>query len=178
LAVITAVSANRVLGWLQGILEINSKYRGAATGGSGRTKIWEYGFSQIFAEPTRLLLGGGIRTSEGALNGYASTENSYISIMLDSGLFMGSAIIGIYLFSALKALRLSRSAPRTHNSNVCLFAYFAFVLIESFFNRYLLALGNVGSLVALLIVISLSIRAVPVQRRSTLPGYATGMEPR
>jgi hypothetical protein len=180
LVVVTAVSAHRVLGWLQGMLE----YRGAATGGSGRTKIWEYGFSQIFADPTRLLLGGGIRTSEG-LNGYVTTENSYISIMLDSGLFMGSAIIGVYLFCAFKALRLSRSAPRTHNPNVCLFAYFAFVLIESFFNRYLLALGNVGSLVALMIVISLSIREVRAPRRSTLTEYpraagprATSLEPR
>lgn len=184
LVVVTAVSAHRVLGWLQGMLELNSKYRGAATGGSGRTKIWEYGFSQIFADPTRLLLGGGIRTSEG-LNGYVTTENSYISIMLDSGLFMGSAIIGVYLFCALKALRLSRSAPRTHNPHVCLFAYLAFVLIESFFNRYLLALGNVGSLVALMIVISLSIRELRAPRRSTLPEYpraarprATSLEPR
>jgi len=162
ICVTSLVSASRLVSYLQGILELNSKYRGAATGGSGRTEIWQHGISALFQDPTRLIFGGGLRSSESSAFGWASTENSYISILLDSGAFVGTAIISVYIYSAIKAWKLSQASYQS-NSQIFLFAYVVFLLAESFFNRYLLAIGNAGSLLALMILISLSIRKVPAR---------------
>jgi hypothetical protein len=176
ICVMFLLSASRMLSYLQGMLEFNSKHRGVASGGSGRTEIWSQGISLIFADPVRLVFGGGLRSSE--LSSFASgtTENSYISILLDSGLFAGTTIICIYIYSAIKALRLSRSISWRSNSLIFLFTYFVFLLVESFFNRYLLAIGNSASLLALMILISLSIREVPVEKLTTAAEYSGATE--
>jgi hypothetical protein len=176
IGVISLVSAGRILGYLQGILEFNSKYRGVTSGGSGRTELWVRGISRIFSDPIRLIFGGGLRSSEYSYIGFF-TEDSYISILLDSGLFVGTAVIGIYLYTALKALRLSRSESSGSNSFTFLFAYFVFLLTESCFNRYLLAMGNAGSLLALMILISISLRQAPKRELTTVFEYPGASEP-
>lgn len=150
----------RLYAYLSGIFELNSRYRGVESGGSGRTIVWAKGVAAIFADPIRLSFGGGFRSSEKSYIGFF-TEDAYISVLLDSGLFIGTAIIGIYLFAALKALRKSRQSGRS-KCLILVFTYFVFVLCESVFNRYLLAIGNPCSLITLMMLMSLSIGRQPV----------------
>ena len=170
-AVTSLLFASRVVSYLSRILEFNSKHRGMATGGSGRTEVWHAGISAIFSDPIRLIFGGGIRSSEYSYLGFF-TEDSYITILLDSGLFVGGAIICVYIYFAIKALRLSRTEPPRSNPFILLFAYFVFLLAESIFNRYLLAMGNAGSLVSLMILVSLSLHAMPAKKYSTAFEYS------
>jgi len=158
---------SRVLSYVEAMLALNSKYRGLSSGGSGRTEIWSQGITAIFADPIRLIFGGGLRSSEGNYFASGTTENSYITIVLDSGLFMGTAIIFVYIYSVIKALKLSRSAPPGSNPLSLLSAYFVFALSESFFNRDLMGIGNPGSLLILMILVSLSIHEVPMKQFST-----------
>jgi hypothetical protein len=64
----------------------------------------------------------------------------YISILLDSRPLAGTAAICIYLYFAIMALSLSLSASHRSNSLIFLFAYFVLLLVESYFNSYLLAM--------------------------------------
>lgn len=171
-AVLTAfaslVFAKRLLSYVQGILEINTRTRGLASGGTGRTELWLHGVSEIFSDPIRLIFGGGLRSSEFSYIGFF-TENSYVSIFLDSGIFLGTAIVCGYIYAAIKGLKLSRTAPPRSSPYAFVGSYFIFLVLESFFNRYLLALGNAGSLLAIVVLISLSIVDRPVKQRAVKP---------
>ena len=149
----------RLYKYLGGIFELSSRYRGVGSGGSGRTMVWAKGLAAIFSDPIRLCFGGGIRSSEKTYIGFF-TEDSYITVLLDSGLFLGTAIICIYPYAALKALQTTQQ-PGNPKSLILVCAYIVFVLCESVFNRYLLAIGNPCSLVTILILISIAVRRQP-----------------
>jgi hypothetical protein len=139
------------------MLELDSDTRGIGTGGSGRTELWARGLSVFFGDPAVFLFGGGFRSSSTDLIGF-STESSYITILLDGGLFMGMAVIVAFAYSPIKALGLTPSQNRHDSSLVLLAAFLTFCIVESIFNRYLLAIGNPTSLLSLMVVISLSLR--------------------
>jgi exopolysaccharide production protein ExoQ len=142
--------------YIQEILEINSSYRGIGSGATGRTELWLQGVHSLFMEPARLALGGGLRSSEYDLG--FSTENSYITILLDSGLFVGSALILVLLYSPISALRVSRSSANGSNPLAFLASFFVLLLVQCFFLRYLVGLGNPTSLMTLVLLVSLSMR--------------------
>jgi len=75
------------------------------------SEVWSLAVSMTFSEPMGLMFGGGFRSLElhSSIGGIA--EDPYTSILLDSGLFAGAAIIAIYIYAAIKALGLSRAAP-------------------------------------------------------------------
>jgi hypothetical protein len=103
------------------------------------------------------IFGGGFRSSNSELIGF-STESSYISILLDSGAFFGVAIILVFWYAPIKALRLTSPENRYSSPLILLAAFMTFIIVESIFNRYLLAIGNPASLMSLLILLSLAMR--------------------
>jgi len=105
-----------------------------------------------------VLFGGGFRSSNSDLIGF-STESSYVSILLDSGIFLGTATILIFLYAPIKALRVTPAQDRHASPQILAAAFMTFIIIESIFNRYLLAIGNPASLLSLLTLISLSVQA-------------------
>lgn len=156
-AFVCIIFSEKIFAYFSRILEFDSDTRGIASGGTGRTGLWARGVASLFDDPLTLLIGGGFRSSNADLIGF-STESSYITILLDSGIFMGAAIILVYWYSPLKALRLSAPPDRHASPLVLLAAFLTFLISESVFNRYLLAIGNPISLMTLLILFSLSMR--------------------
>jgi hypothetical protein len=150
------------------ILELDSAYRGFGTGATGRTDLWRQGLESFIADPTLIAFGGGLRSSEYSVIGF-STENSYITILLDSGILFGSALILFMLSTPVRALRMGRrplqgsmsaqgSMPAQDSKNVLALypAFFVFLLIQCFFLRYFIGIGNPTSLVTLFFMMSLS----------------------
>jgi exopolysaccharide production protein ExoQ len=163
IVVMVSVTGDSAIAYLEGLMEINSHTRGVGSGGSGRTDLWNQGIATLFSDPSLLLFGGGLRSSD-ILNIGFSTEDSYITILLDSGLFAGAALIAVLLYCPIKAISLSRSSDIERRQLVLVSSYFVFLLVESIFNRYLLAIGNPMSLFVLMSVVSLSVHANSVAK--------------
>jgi exopolysaccharide production protein ExoQ len=144
--------------YLEEMLALNSAYRGVGSGATGRTDLWMRGLSTLFSDPSRLALGGGLRSSEVVTRGVA-TESSYITILLDSGIFFGSALIALFVYAPVSALKLSRSSTSGSNSFAFLPSFFVFLLVQCFFIRDLVGLGNPISLMTLFFITSLSMSA-------------------
>ncbi len=156
-AVLCIVFSYKIFPYLGKILEVNSNTRGVASGGTGRTELWARGVGAVFEDSTRFVLGGGFRSSGVSDIGF-STESSYITILLDSGVFLGAAVIFAFWYAPIKALKLTDRETRHSSSLVLLVTFMTFLVVESVFNRYLLAIGNPVSLMTLLILFSLSMR--------------------
>ncbi len=152
-----AVFSGKILSYLGQILEVDSSTRGVASGGTGRTELWARGMASLFGNATTFVLGGGFRSSNANLIGF-STESSYITILLDSGIFLGAAVILVFWYAPIKALKLTEPGSRHSSSLVLLATFMAFLVIQSVFNRYLLAIGNPISLMSLLILFSLALQ--------------------
>jgi exopolysaccharide production protein ExoQ len=146
------VEGHSIANYLYQLLEVGSKQRGLGSGGTGRVEIWRFGIATVFSNPALLAFGNGLRND---LN--FSTESSYIQILFDSGLFVGALVIGTFIAAPLKALWLSRTSPASNRPTFLVCTLFVFLLVQSIFNRYLLAIGNPMSLIALMLVVSLSL---------------------
>ncbi len=144
--------------YLQAILAVDNSYRGVGSGATGRTDLWMHGINTLTSDPTRLAVGAGLRSSEAESIGF-STESSYLTILLDSGLFLGSALISLFISAPVRALKLSRSAPDASNTFAFLPSFFVFLLVQCFFIRDLVGLGNPISLMTLFFIMSLSMYA-------------------
>lgn len=143
--------------YLLNILEIDSSYRGFGTGATGRTDLWAKGWDALFADPTLIAFGGGLRSSEYTVIGFL-TENSYITILLDSGIFIGAALILSLLYSPIKALRVRHLQSSEPKNTIAFYAsIFVFLAIQCFFLRYFIGIGNPTSLLTLFLVVSLSL---------------------
>jgi hypothetical protein len=141
------------------LLEIDSSYRGLGTGATGRTDLWAKSLEVLLSDPTLLAFGNGLRSSEYTVIGFL-TENSYLTILLDSGIFAGGALILLLLYSPIMALRLQRSrANAPKKTLVFLPSFFVFLLIQCFFLRYFIGIGNPTSLLTLVLLVSLSMYA-------------------
>jgi exopolysaccharide production protein ExoQ len=156
-AIFGAIFYEKIAAYFIKMLDLDSSWRGVNSGGSGRTDLWARGIATFFQDPLVFIFGGGFRSSNAEQIGF-STESSYISILLDSGAFLGVAIILVFWYAPIKALRLTNSADRYASPLVLLAAFMTFIIVESVFNRYLLAIGNPASLMSLLILLSLSMR--------------------
>jgi exopolysaccharide production protein ExoQ len=151
---------SKIATYLDAILQIHSSQRGLDSGMTGRDELWARGISTLVSDPVLLCVGGGLRSSELATIGFL-TENSYITILLDSGVFIGGSLIFALFYALVNARRLSRDANTSDASKpmVLLVPLLVFVLVQSFFERQLLAVGNPASLLVLLLFVSLSLRA-------------------
>jgi O-antigen ligase len=145
--------------YLVHLLEIDFSYRGFGTGATGRTDLWAKSLDAFLSDPTLIAFGGGLRSSEYTVIGFL-TENSYLSILLDSGIFVGGALILFLLYSPIMALRMERSrANAPKNTLVFLPSFFVFLPIQCFFLRYFVGIGNPTSLLTLVLLVSLSMYA-------------------
>jgi hypothetical protein len=150
--------------YLQQMLEVNSETRGIGSGVTGRTDLWEKGLMSLTSDPTLVAFGGGLRSSEYSVIGFL-TENSYITILLDSGALLGSALILFLILAPFSALRQSRaSMDASSHVLVLLPSFFVFLLVQCFFVRYLVGLGNPTALYTLFLFTSVSMH--PAFQRS------------
>jgi exopolysaccharide production protein ExoQ len=149
--------ADKISSYFTRMLELESSTRGFGTGATGRTGLWARGVATLFDSPTTFVFGDGFRSSNSGVIGF-STESSYITILLDSGAFLGALVILVFLYSPFKALSLTPPQNRHASSLVLLAPFLTFLLVESIFSRYLLAIGNPTSLLTLLLLFSVSMR--------------------
>jgi exopolysaccharide production protein ExoQ len=149
--------ADKIGSYFTHMLDLESSTRGVGTGATGRTELWARGAATLFDNPITFIFGDGFRSSNSGVIGF-STESSYISILLDSGAFLGAVIILIFLHSPIKALALTPPQDRHSSSLVLLAPFLIFLLVESIFSRYLLGIGNPTSLLTLMLLFSLSMR--------------------
>lgn len=143
--------------YLQDILEVNSNTRGVGSGVTGRTDLWAKGLESLTSDPSLVAFGGGLRSSEYSVIGFL-TENSYITILLDSGALVGSTLILFILMAPFSALRQSRASMDKPNTLVLLPSFFVFLIVQCFFVRYLIGLGNPTALFTLILLMALSMR--------------------
>jgi exopolysaccharide production protein ExoQ len=159
--------SDKIGSYFSRMLELESDTRGISTGASGRTGLWARGIATLFEDPMTFAFGGGFRSSNSDLIGF-STESSYITILLDSGAFIGAAIILVFWYSPIKALKVTSPQDRHSSSLILLASFMTFLIVESIFNRYLLAIGNPTSLMSLLMLFALSMRKNSTDRAGDL----------
>lgn len=136
---------NAVSNYLVTIFDLDSDTRGLDSGGSGRIELWQQGIDLFLSQGSQILLGNGMRYASPEVIGF-STENSYITILIENGLIMGGSIIIIFIVSAVLQARLAFSSNSAFDAEDALFALMVYAFTQSIFNRYLLGVGNTLSL--------------------------------
>lgn len=160
-ALLAFVFEERIVNYLSHILELNSSTRGLDSGGTGRLEIWQRGISVISDRTWEFYIGSGLRSSEEGILGFF-TESSYISICIDSGIFVLILFVG-YLVRLLVNLHFNEK----HSNdpfNRLVFYCTVFALLQSIFNRYLLAIGNPFSLIFLVLISKIAVNQAVARR--------------
>ena len=130
------------------ILDLASETRGFGSGATGRTELWGQGLQLLASrDPFTLVFGSGLRSSSAAVVGF-STESSYITLLLEQGLALGGLLI---LAIVWRAGAHVRRGARGDRRAMLIGQLLCFALIQSVFNRYLLAVGNPFSLYLMLL---------------------------
>lgn len=145
--------------YLSLILDIDSPTRGVDSGATGRTDIWRSGIELVFSDAALLFTGRGIRSALPDIIGFP-VESSYINLALEHGVFFGSLITLAFVVTACRALQqgLTPGQPRYQLFMVGLM--FVFMLAQSFFNRYLIGVGNPYSLWILVLLLQVNLKSI------------------
>lgn len=145
--------------YLSLILDIDSPTRGVESGATGRTEIWRMGIALVFSDGALLFTGRGIRSALPEIIGFP-VESSYINLALEHGVFFGSLIALAFVVTACRALQqgLNPGQPRYQLFMVGLMV--VFMLAQSFFNRYLIGVGNPYSLWILVLILQVNLRSM------------------
>lgn len=139
------------------MLDLESDTRGFDSGGSGRVDLWIKGVKLFLNDILLFLFGGGMRSSSEEFIGF-SVESSYITILLEFGIFGGMALLmSIFFVSYGVSLMLKKSNGDGFIIYFLLFNLLIFTLIQSIFNRYLIAIGNQYSLMLLIVISKISL---------------------
>ena len=139
----------KILTYLTEILELELSTRGVDSGGSGRFELWQQGISVITSRTWEIYIGSGLRSASEGILGF-HTENSYITICIEFGIAF-SLVLLLYLFYLVfRVHKIERFKGREFDRFVFYCALFA--MIQSVFNRYLMAIGNPFSLIFLIIL--------------------------
>jgi hypothetical protein len=151
------VFAGPVVSYLNVILELDSTTRGLTSGGSGRTVVWSEAIDLITSSNMQLLIGGGLRWASIDNIGF-STEDSYVTIVLESGVIVGLALIIAIYNAIVRCDRFTIESIGTAEFGVGIasLSILLFAAIESLFNRYLFAIGNPLSLLLIFLYLSFS----------------------
>ncbi|MEW6389613.1 MAG: O-antigen ligase family protein [Pseudomonadota bacterium] len=139
----------KIYTYLEILLELNSNTRGLSSGGSGRADAWSRGIETIISSGSQLFFGSGLRSSSLEDIGFY-TENSYINILIESGVVLGGFLISIILGGIARTLAAGRRSPKFSLELYACSAVIMFAVIQSVFNRYLIGIGNFGSLFLIL----------------------------
>ena len=145
------------------ILELDSDTRGIDSGGTGRVELWKMGINHISSNSfINSILGEGLRASSADVIGF-STESSYITIIIEHGLILGSLlIISIYFFVLVSFFNLKRK----NNIHLVFFVFLFYACIQSIFNRYLIAIGNPFSIFLIILLFYYSKRFIFLAKSS------------
>jgi exopolysaccharide production protein ExoQ len=150
--------AENIANYLTVILDLDSNTRGVSSGATGRTDIWRNGIELVFSDPVLLFIGRGVRGAGPEVIGFP-VESSYINLALENGMVFGLLIAFTFVVTTWRSLRQSIQAgvmnPALFMSGLMLL----FVLTQSIFNRYLIAVGNPFSLLTLFLLLRLNLRA-------------------
>jgi len=157
-----------IFNYLSVLLELSSTTRGLGSGASGRAELWQQGLNFIAGSPQQIFFGRGLRSSD--LVGFP-TESAYITILIESGVILGTCIIAAILFAPVALLGSASQKNIGRTEVVFVFWLVLFAASQSLFNRYLLAIGNAGSLALLLCYAFawLGFLQQPLARRTTPP---------
>jgi O-antigen ligase len=148
------ISFDIIFNYFSTILEFNSNTRGIDSGGTGRTELWSMGINVLSNDWTRLFFGYGLRTSEANVIGF-SLENSYLTLLFEVGIINTCAFLIIVIVAIVLMLRKSKDHDeRGIGPYFSVAMLIFFLLIQSFFNRYLLSIGNFYSAFFLLLLFS------------------------
>jgi exopolysaccharide production protein ExoQ len=143
--------------YLSLILDVDSPTRGVESGATGRTDIWRAGIELVFSDASLLFAGRGIRSALPEIIGFP-VESSYINLALEHGIFFGSLITLSFVVTAARALQQGLN-PGQHQYQLFMVGLMlVFVLAQSFFNRYLIGVGNPYSLWILVLLLQVNLR--------------------
>ncbi|MCA1539908.1 hypothetical protein I6F18_08060 [Bradyrhizobium sp. NBAIM32] len=159
--VVLIVFPNEIWNYISTMFELNSTTRGLDSGGTGRVDLWRQGLDLIFGRDWQMLFGSGLRSSSPDAIGF-STESSFITIFIESGLLAGTLQIAAIITTLLK-----KDFDIPSKYHLIAKSIVIFFLIQSFFNRYLIAIGNPFSMFFLILVVKLSL-----ERKKTLSAYS------
>ncbi|KRC10453.1 hypothetical protein ASE11_20770 [Hydrogenophaga sp. Root209] len=144
--------------YLSLILDIDSPTRGVDSGATGRTEIWRAGFALVFSDPVLLFTGRGIRSALPEVIGFP-VESSYINLALEHGVFFGSLITLVFVVTACRALQQGLKPGQYRYQLFMVGLMLVFMLAQSFFNRYLIGVGNPYSLWILVLILQVNLRS-------------------
>jgi hypothetical protein len=143
--------------YLSLILDIDSPTRGVESGATGRTDIWRMGIELVFSDASLLFAGRGIRSALPEIIGFP-VESSYINLALEHGIVFGSLITLSFVITAGRALQQGLN-PGQHQYQLFMVGLMlVFMLAQSFFNRYLIGVGNPYSLWVLVLILQVNLR--------------------
>lgn len=145
--IIFAYKFSEVLDWIFELFELNSDYRGVGSGGTGRFDNWTSVMDKVNDNTLKVFIGSGLRSWSDDYYGHA-TDSSYINSLWESGYFITLGVV--LLFGNILYKIAIKKTLNIFNCYVA--AIVTFVMIESIFARYMIAVGNPGSLLVLMIV--------------------------
>jgi O-antigen ligase len=151
--------ANDIANYLTVILDIDSKTRGVDSGATGRTDIWRSGIELLFSDPVLLFTGRGARAAGPEVIGFP-VESSYINLALENGVVLGLLIALTFVVTTWRALRQSIEAGVVNPALFMSGLMLLFILTQSIFNRYLIAVGNPFSLLILFLLLRLNLATI------------------
>lgn len=143
--------------YLSLILDIDSPTRGVESGATGRTDIWRAGIELVFSGGVLLFTGRGIRSALPEIIGFP-VESSYINLALEHGVFFGALIVLAFVLTAGRALARGLRPGHARYQLFMVGLMFVFILVQSFFNRYLIGVGNPYSLWMLVLLLQVNLR--------------------
>ena len=152
--VLLSMRIDTIINYLAEILEFNSSTRGIDSGGTGRFELWAMGIETLKNDTSRLLFGYGLRSSEANIIGF-SLESSYLTLLFDLGfvLTLGYLIlVCLAVFISFKNSKVRNEFGTGPHFNIAML--FVFLICQSFFNRYLVSIGNFYSAFFLLLLFS------------------------
>lgn len=156
LVAIGVFQATAIADYLTVILDLDSPTRGTDSGATGREVIWRDGIDLVFSDPLLFFTGRGVRAAGPEVIGFP-VESSYINLALEHGAVFGLLIALTFLVTTWRTFGRSFA---TGVMNPALFVsglMLVFVLMQSIFNRYLVAVGNPYSLWVLLLLVRLNL---------------------
>jgi hypothetical protein len=138
-----------IAAYMTEMLELDSSHRGIGSGGTGRLELWQRGIEFIFGRSWEVLIGSGLRSSDISYIGFF-TESSYITLAIEMGVFASAFLVGCFLFLLY---RTGKDEFRRNDAfGKMAFYCITYAMLQSIFNRYLIAIGNPFSLMFLIIV--------------------------
>ncbi len=171
--------AHAIADYLTVILDLDSPTRGTDSGATGREDIWRDGIALVFSDPMLFFTGRGVRAAGPEVIGFP-VESSYINLALEQGVVFGLLIALTFVATAWRALARSFDTGTLNPTLFISGLMLVFILVQSVFNRYLIAVGNPFSLLILLLLLRLNLspsraRApAPPLRERRMPTTVTG----